>query len=451
MEVEQEDGLLVLTDATFEEAKTRFPTLLVHFHAPLCTICNNVTLNLHRISEEYRSTHPAFRIGQLDAIANPDTGKRMHVVGFPTLMLLERNETVQYRGPLTEVSVWLKQRLRPTHWLFNTSEDLTDFVQSYSFSTLLFADQDSEQALILSAVSKEHPELPIAIITTTALNTLWHTTFPSLIVNNILDNIRFTYTGQWTNSEICTFITLKSVRVKLPWGEAASDYLFAKQHPALLFFRSDATAMTFDKTLAPVWRLGRIPFVEMDFTVYSHQVLMEFLGTERYKYPNIMIVHVKEGEILKYAMKEEITVAGVTAFLDAWEQGLLPRFLKSESPPRPFPTHSPGVILELTGQHYPEAISKPNLHALIWVYSQGCPNERAFQEVGEKFSKRNEVLVGRINGAKNDLQGLALKSFPQMVVYQAGTKQPQVYKGNFITAEMIAFVEAVVIGGKGRS
>jgi hypothetical protein len=37
------------------------------------------------------------------------------------------------------------------------------------------------------------------------------------------------------------------------------------------------------------------------------------------------------------------------------------------------------------------------------------------------------------------------------VVYQAGTKQPQVYKGNFIPAEMIAFVEAVVIGGKGRN
>lgn len=446
LELAQQDGLLLLTDSTFEEARTRFPVLLVHFHAPICSICRNVTLNLQRISEQYRPLLPTFRTAQIDTMTELETAGKMNITGFPTLLLLDKDDITQYRGALSNLDNWLRRRLLPVTLVLNSSEAVADFVRVHTFSTVLFASFDSEPARVLEAVSKVHPELDLALITSTDLNDLWKMPVPSLVVNNVQDNVRFTYTGNWTARDVYNFISLKSVRVKLPWGETAADYVFIQQHPALLFYRSSATALTFDKTLAPVWRLGRIPFLELDFTVYPHQTLMEFLGIERQKYPNILIVQVKDGEVLKYAMKEEITAAGVTAFIDAWELGKTPRFLKSEWPPRPFPDHSKGAVLELTGLHYPEAISKSDFHALIWVYSPGCPNESVFEKVAAEFRKKDKVLVGRINGAKNDLQGLLLTSYPLMVLHPAGSKEPLVYKGLLGAAEMIAFVKTVIGG-----
>ena len=446
MELTQQDGLLHLTDTTFEEARTRFPALLVHFHAPMCSICRNVTLDLVRISEEYRTLLPTFRTAQLDAATDLETARKMNITGFPTLLLLDREEIVQYRGALADLGNWVRWRILPSALVLNSSEAVADFVRVHAFATVLFASPDSEPARVIATVAKTHPELNLALVTATDLNDLWKMPFPSLVVNNVLDNVRFTYAGSWTAREVHRFISLKSVRVKLQWGDAAAEYVFVQQHPALLFYRSNATALTFEKTLAPVWRLGRIPFIELDFTVYQHQVLMDFLGIERQKYPNILIVHVKDGEVLKYAMKEEITAAGVTAFIEAWELGKTPRFLRSEWPPRPFPDRSLGALLELTGLHYPEATSKPGLHALIWVYSPGCPSERVFEEVAAEFRKRDKLLVGRINGAKNDLQGLRITSFPLMVLYPAGAKDPLVYTGSLSAAEMITFVKTVTGG-----
>ena len=95
MELTQQDGLLHLTDTTFEEARTRFPALLVHFHAPMCSICRNVTLDLQRISEQYRTLLPTFRTAQLDAATDLETARKMNITGFPTLLLLDREEIVQ--------------------------------------------------------------------------------------------------------------------------------------------------------------------------------------------------------------------------------------------------------------------------------------------------------------------------------------------------------------------
>ena len=440
----QETSLLTLTDGNFETYKSRFASFLVHIHAPVCSICRNMTMTLQKISDEYRGMYPSFRVGLVDAVTERNTAAKLSVTSFPTLVLLHNNQTKVYKGAIGGVSGWLKNRLKPAVGVFNTSTELAEFVRLNTFTTVLFAESGSEYVNLLQEIAEENPDLPIAIATTTDTYDLWKASVPSLIVSNIADNIRFTYTGPWSKASISTYILRKSVRVKLPWIDSASEYIFDKGQPALIFSRAEATALTYSKTLEPLWRLGRIPFIELDFTSYKQYDLLDFLGIGRIRAPNVMIVQVTEGQVKKYAMQGEVNLTTVTAFLDSWENGLLEPFYKSDSTLKPLPDNLISSIIELNAENYQEIVSKPGLHVLIWIYVPGCRNQTDFTRSVGEVKKRNDVLIGEINGSSNDVPGIHVDVFPQLYLYPAHTKTPVRYQGDFKSTDILEFVSTTI-------
>ena len=81
-----------ITDATFEaEALQATEPTLIDFWAAWCGPCRMVGPAVEAIAEEYDGK---LRVGKMDVDANPDTPRRLGIMGIPTLILFKNGAEV---------------------------------------------------------------------------------------------------------------------------------------------------------------------------------------------------------------------------------------------------------------------------------------------------------------------------------------------------------------------
>lgn len=93
-----------LTDATFEhdtQAASGSTTgdWFVEFYAPHCGHCKNLAPTWELVASQLLGE---VNVAKLDATMNPDTTRRFHIRGFPTLKLFHHGKVYTYSGPRTQ-------------------------------------------------------------------------------------------------------------------------------------------------------------------------------------------------------------------------------------------------------------------------------------------------------------------------------------------------------------
>jgi protein disulfide-isomerase A1 len=80
-----DNGVLVLTDDTFDEAIAKYDYLLVEFYAPWCGHCKKLTPEYEGAAAVLSAQDPPRTIAKVDATENKGIADRMGIKGFPTL------------------------------------------------------------------------------------------------------------------------------------------------------------------------------------------------------------------------------------------------------------------------------------------------------------------------------------------------------------------------------
>jgi protein disulfide-isomerase-like protein len=85
-EVKVDEGVLVLTDANFDEQTKKHSTgLLVEFYAPWCGHCKSLAPEYASAAGKLGAMTPPRFLGKVDATVQEKTAKRFGVDGYPTL------------------------------------------------------------------------------------------------------------------------------------------------------------------------------------------------------------------------------------------------------------------------------------------------------------------------------------------------------------------------------
>jgi thioredoxin 1 len=83
------DGILTLTDATFDEVvRSSDKPVLIDFWAEWCGPCKMIAPILEELARE----QPAIHVAKLDTDANPQTTMRFNVMSIPTLLVIHDGE-----------------------------------------------------------------------------------------------------------------------------------------------------------------------------------------------------------------------------------------------------------------------------------------------------------------------------------------------------------------------
>ncbi|GMS89584.1 hypothetical protein PENTCL1PPCAC_11759 [Pristionchus entomophagus] len=109
---EQDEGIVILTDANFDAFLKKNPTVLVKFYAPWCGHCKNLAPEYEKAANKLSTP-----LAKVDCTVETEICKRYDVKGYPTLKFWKEGEPMDYDGGRDEQGIidWIQPRVDPNY------------------------------------------------------------------------------------------------------------------------------------------------------------------------------------------------------------------------------------------------------------------------------------------------------------------------------------------------
>ncbi|XP_053527924.1 protein disulfide-isomerase A4-like isoform X2 [Artibeus jamaicensis] len=102
LEVKEENGILVLNDANFDNFVADKDTVLLEFYAPWCGHCKQFAPEYEKIASTLKENDPPVPVAKIDATSESALASRFDVSGYPTIKILKKGQAVDYEGSRTQ-------------------------------------------------------------------------------------------------------------------------------------------------------------------------------------------------------------------------------------------------------------------------------------------------------------------------------------------------------------
>ena len=119
-EITEDNGVLVLSEANFDEAVSAHNLVLVEFYAPWCGHCKAIAPKLEELALGFADRAEQVLIGKMDATENDVEHPRVNIEGFPTLKFFPKGDAanpVDYEGAreVAAMTTFLEGQLSATN------------------------------------------------------------------------------------------------------------------------------------------------------------------------------------------------------------------------------------------------------------------------------------------------------------------------------------------------
>ncbi|KAF6086202.1 hypothetical protein HJG60_008406 [Phyllostomus discolor] len=108
LEVKEENGVLVLNDANFDNFVADKDTVLLEFYAPWCGHCKQFAPEYEKIASTLKENDPPIPVAKIDATSESALASRFDVSGYPTIKILKKGQAVDYEGSRTQEEIIAK-------------------------------------------------------------------------------------------------------------------------------------------------------------------------------------------------------------------------------------------------------------------------------------------------------------------------------------------------------
>lgn len=108
LEVKEENGVLILNDANFDNFVADKDTVLLEFYAPWCGHCKQFAPEYEKIANALKENDPPIPVAKIDATSESTLASRFGVSGYPTIKVLKKGQAVDYEGSRTQEEIVAK-------------------------------------------------------------------------------------------------------------------------------------------------------------------------------------------------------------------------------------------------------------------------------------------------------------------------------------------------------
>lgn len=451
-EVKEEQDVLVVTTANWDEVVNDDTTVLVEFYAPWCGHCKSLEPEYAKAAAKLKESNPDIKLGKVDATVETKLAEKFGVQGFPTLKFFKKGNAVEYGGGRTESEIvsWLVKKTGPPAKELASADEVKAFTEGSDVAVVgFFSDKESELAKAFIKAADAVDDVPFGVAEPASSGEL-AVTEDTIVLTKKFDDLRADYSGEANVDDIKKFVKSESIALVTEFSDEAAPKIFGgeiKSH-ILLFIskKSESFKSTIDIfTESAKGFKGKVLFIYINTDVEDNARILEFFGLKAEDAPTLRLIKL-EGDMTKYVPEsKDLTIDAISSFVQGYLDGKLKPFLMSADIPEDWDKE--GVKI-LVGKNFVDVAMSTEKNVFVEFYAPWCGHCKQlspiWDKLGEKYKDHADIVIAKMDSTANEVEEVKVQSFPTLKYFpkEGGVVD---YNGGRTYDDFVKFLDS---GGK---
>jgi len=453
-EITVDEGVLVLTEANFQEAIDANEFLLVEFYAPWCGHCKALAPEYASAAKILADKESSVKLGKVDATEEGKLAEKFDVRGYPTLKFYKNGKDIEYTGGRTADTIvtWLEKKTGPAAKTLADVEAAKAFISDNDVAIIgFFKDVESDAAKAFLSAAGGLDDYPFGISSEAAVIDEYKADGVVLFKN--FDEGRNDYSGELTEEAITTFVTSNSLPLVVDFNQDTAQKIFSGDVKSHLLLFVSATAEDYPEKLAIAKGIatdhkGEMLFVTINTDEEDHKRIMEFFGLDESELPSMRIIKLEEDMSKFKPESTELSDANIRKFVTAYLAGEIKPHLMSEEVPEDWDKEPVKVLV---GKNFEEVAKDVTKDVIVEFYAPWCGHCKqltpTWEKLGEKYADHPSIVVAKMDSTANELEDVKVQGFPTIKLFQKETNKVIDYNGERTLDGLVKFLESDGVHG----
>ncbi|XP_037074243.1 LOW QUALITY PROTEIN: protein disulfide-isomerase A3-like [Pollicipes pollicipes] len=435
------DSVLELVDGDFDSVIAEHGTILVMFYAPWCGHCKKLKPEFEQAAAILLTNEPPVALAKVDCTeGGKETCNKFGVRGYPTVKIFKNGEFSQeYNGPreYNGIVKYMQAQVGPASQEL-TADNIEKFLAKDEVGVIGFLKEGGDLKSVFEKVSDKLREKV----------RFGHTSEASLLKQYGEDvivlfrpkHLKNTFeessvqTDSTDRAEIEKFIkvnyhglaghrtTENAADFKAPLIIAYYNVDYVKNPKGTNYWRNRVMKV------AKAFVGQGLTFAVSQHNDFQHELEEYNRGFVSGEKP---VICARDAENKKFVMEEEFSMEALQKFVEAFQEGTLTPFLKSE----PVPDNSGGGVTVAVAKNFDDVVVNNDKDTLIEFYAPWCGHCKklapVYDELAEKLKDEPEIAIVKMDATANDVPSTYdVRGFPTLYFAPKDSKSsPKKYEG----------------------
>jgi len=424
-----------ITDADFEVKSKSSEFALIEFFAPWCGHCKKLAPEFEAAAKKLEDQDNV-QLFTVDCTVNTKVCADFGVKGYPTLKWFKDGEASDYNGGRTEATIvsYVMKAIGAPMKVLATEVALNDFKASSGVTVIGFLAAGSSE---MDAFQKTSADSTVPLAAVQDVN-VGNFAQPSIVIFGATAEPNV-FTGPFETAAIAAWVNVNKVPIVIPFTMEAAGDIFGGKDSKIVFLLSNDINPDFT-TLATTYR-GKFIFSSTDGSV---ERLNNHIGASKASMPQLILLSAVGQSLQKFPMTGAVTLESMSAHLEAFLSGSMKPVFKSEAAP----SSNDGPVKVVVGSTFDDLVINSGKNVLLEIYAPWCGHCKTlapiYVELGTAVASVPGLVIAKLDGAANEVDGLSWKGFPTIKFYPAGGKnrEGEEYSGGRTLVDLEKFVRA---------
>jgi len=427
-----EEGVLVLTDKTFDEAVGEYEYVLAEFYAPWCGHCKNLAPEYAKAAQALANTNPNVRLAKIDCTVEKELASRFGIKGFPTLKFFTKGAgDVPYEGGRTapDIISWLKKKSGPSAVEIKSVEDAEVQIGNNDVLVIFFGAASGEAYEAFLKVAQSSEDVAFAHTSEHSVAEKYGANNDNVVLFKKFDEGKNVHSGNVDVETLKSFIDEHKEPTVASFDQKVAQKIFGSGLDAIFLIRGDneagASAEESFRTVAKELK-GKIAASIARFEDSFGSRLAEYIGVGKDNLPAIRLVRPGKNN-LKYVFEHEFSVENIKNFFQDFINDKLKPFFKSEKIPDPDNEENVKIVV---GKNFEDVVVNNDKNVLVEYYAPWCGHCKTlapiYATLATKLKNVDDLVIAKMDATANEVDGLSVQGFPTIKFYPKGSKNAPV-------------------------
>ncbi|KAK0048475.1 protein disulfide-isomerase [Biomphalaria pfeifferi] len=448
-DVDEEDGVLVLTKSNFESVIADNDFVLVEFYAPWCGHCKALAPEYSKAALKLKEEGSNIKLGKVDATVESDLAEKFQVRGYPTLKFFRNGNPSEYAGGRQSADIinWLKKKTGPPATELKGTEAASAFKEKQDVVVIgFFKDQESDGAKEFLKVASALDDIPFGITSDSEVFADNKVDSDGVVLFKKFDEGRNDFEGELKDDAIRSFIAGNRLPLVIEFTQESAQKIFGgeiKNH-ILLFLKKEGSEDVINGfgQAAKDFK-GKILFIYLDTANEDNGRIMEFFGLKESEVPALRLITLAE-DMTKFRPTEAgVDVNTIRKFAQDFLDGKLKPHLMSEEISDDWDKKPVKVLV---GKNFKEVAFNKDKAVFVEFYAPWCGHCKQlapiWDELGEAYKDNDKIVIAKMDATANEVEDVKIQSFPTLKYFPAGSDNIVEYNGERTLAGFKKFLDS---------